>query len=96
MARVKTPKQMRRSIRSMKKRLSKLKRRLSKHTHSRKSRKSRRLSKFKKNPNNPCSMRSAKTCGGDPNCHYVKRRGCARRSGVKKGTVVYEGPKLPF
>jgi len=77
--------------------------------HSRRSRKSYRKSRcsrrrsrksksrrIKKNPNNPCSMRSAKTCGGDPNCHYVKRRGCARKSGVKKGSVVYEGPRSPF
>ena len=36
-----------------------------------------------------CSLRNKKQCGGDPNCHYVKRRGCTRRKGV------YEGPILP-
>ena len=50
-----------------------------------------RGSRIRKNPNNPCSMRSMKTCAMDPNCHYRKRKGCARRSGVKKG-LAYEGP----
>jgi hypothetical protein len=78
-----------RSVKSLKKRLSKLKKSL-----KRKSRRS-STSRIKKDPSNPCSMRSAKTCGGDPNCHYVKRRGCARKSGVKKGSAVFEGPMFP-
>jgi len=60
--------------------------------HSRKH--SRRLGRIKVNPNNTCSMRSKARCGGDPNCHYVKYRGCSRRSGVKQG-IAYEGPMMP-
>ena len=56
---------------------------------------SRRLGRVKRNPSNACSMRSKTTCGGDPNCHYVKYRGCSRRSGVRKG-IAYEGPMMPF
>jgi hypothetical protein len=37
-----------------------------------------------------CSIRNKKQCCGDPNCHYVKKRGCIRRKGG-----VYEGPIIP-
>jgi len=40
-------------------------------------------------------MRSMKTCAMDPSCHYRKRKGCARRSGVKQG-LAYEGPMGPM
>ena len=78
-----------RSVKALKKRLSKLKKSLKRKTRRGSAR------RIKKDPSNPCSMRSAKTCGGDPNCHYVKKRGCARKSGVKKGTAVFEGPMMP-
>ena len=59
-----------------------------------KSRKS-RGGRIRKNPNNPCSLRPMKTCAMDPSCHYRKRKGCARRSGVKQG-LAYEGPMGPM
>ena len=64
---------------------------------SKKSKKSKRRSpgRVKKSASNPCSLRSKKQCGGDPNCHYVKRRGCTRRRGAATKGQVYEGPMMP-
>jgi hypothetical protein len=64
---------------------------------SKKSKKSKRRSpgRVKKDASNPCSLRNKKQCGGDPNCHYVKRRGCTRRSGAATKGQVYEGPMMP-
>lgn len=50
----------------------------------------RKSSKKSKKRKSPCSLRKKKQCCGDPNCHYVKRRGCIRRKGG-----VYEGPIIP-
>ena len=52
--------------------------------------------RIKKSIKNPCSLRQKNICTEDPNCHYVKRRGCMRKSGVVKGSAVYEGPKIPI
>ena len=90
MAKSRSRKSMNRSVKALKKRLSKLKKAL-----KRKSSRKGSVRRIKKDPSNPCSMRSAKTCGGDPNCHYVKKRGCVRKSGVAKGSAVYEGPSMP-
>jgi len=64
---------------------------------SKKSKKSKRRSpgRVKKDASNPCSLRNKKQCGGDPNCHYVKRRGCTRRRGAATKGQVYEGPMMP-
>ena len=64
---------------------------------SKKSKKSKRRSpgRVKKSASNPCSLRNKKQCGGDPNCHYVKRRGCTRRRGAATKGQVYEGPMMP-
>lgn len=40
-----------------------------------------------------CSGLKKKRCRTNPNCHYVKNRGCKGRSGTKKG-MVYEGPEM--
>ena len=62
-----------------------------------KSKKSKRRTpgRVKKDASNPCSLRNKKQCGGDPNCHYVKRRGCTRRRGAATKGQVYEGPMMP-
>jgi hypothetical protein len=64
---------------------------------SKKSKKSKRRTpgRVKKDASNPCSLRNKKQCGGDPNCHYVKRRGCTRRRGAATKGQVYEGPMMP-
>lgn len=64
---------------------------------SKKSKKSKRRSpgRVKKDASNPCSLRNKKQCGGDPNCHYVKRRGYTRRRGAATKGQVYEGPMMP-
>ena len=40
-----------------------------------------------------CSSLKRSVCSSNPNCRYVKRRGCFRKSGVAGG-MMYEGPML--
>ena len=45
----------------------------------------------------PCAKYNKKQCGSvDPNCGWVKKRGCSRKRGAASGSV-YEGPSFqPF
>lgn len=40
-----------------------------------------------------CSSLKRSVCSSNPNCRYVKRRGCFRKPGVAAG-MLYEGPML--
>lgn len=60
--------------------------------HSRKGSKKGSFRRIKKSPSNPCSILKKRNCAGNPNCHYVSRRGCARRRGVATKGVSYAGP----
>ena len=51
--------------------------------------------RVKKSITNACSLRKKSECGGDPNCHYVNKRGCMRRRGAATKGVSYEGPVMP-
>ena len=62
------------------------------HKRSRKGSKKGSFRRIKKSPSNPCSMLKKRNCAGNPNCHYVSRRGCARRRGVATKGVSYAGP----
>ena len=64
------------------------------HKRSRKvSRKrSRSPGRVRKTSANACSYLKKSQCPTDPNCHYVKRRGCVRRYNVAAGKAKYEGP----
>lgn len=64
----------------------------SSHKVSRKGSKKGSFRRIKKSPSNPCSMLKKRSCSGNPNCHYVSRRGCARRKGVATKGVSYAGP----
>ncbi len=59
------------------------------------SKKSRRLSRFKADPSNRCSMNKKAQCLTDPNCTYVKKRGCRSRQGTISDNLVYQGPMGP-
>jgi len=59
------------------------------------SKKSRRLSRFKVDPSNRCSTNKKAQCLTDPNCTYVKKRGCRSRQGTVTGGLVFEGPLGP-
>jgi hypothetical protein len=59
------------------------------------SKKSKRLSRFKADPSNRCSMNKKAQCVTDPNCQYVKKRGCRSRQGTVTGGLVFEGPLGP-
>ena len=78
-----------------KKCLRKCSRKCSKKSKKSKKSKGRSSGRVKKSASNPCSLRNKKQCGGDPNCHYVKRRGCTRRRGAATKGQVYEGPMMP-
>lgn len=75
------------------------KKRVSRKTSPRKSRrsskrKSRRGSYRKvKATTSVCSPLKRGKCASNPNCKYVKRRGCFLKSGVRGGGV-YEGPMM--
>jgi hypothetical protein len=56
---------------------------------------SRSPGRVKKTSANPCSYLKKSECSGDPNCHYVKKRGCLRRYNVASGKSRYEGPLTP-
>jgi hypothetical protein len=45
----------------------------------------------------PCAKYNKNQCGSvDPNCGWVKKRGCSRKRGAASGSV-YEGPSFqPF
>lgn len=62
------------------------------HKRSRKGSKKGSFRRIKKSPSNPCSLLKKRACAGNPNCHYVSRRGCARRRGVATQGVTYAGP----
>lgn len=53
---------------------------------------SRSPGRVRKTSANPCSYLKKSQCPTDPNCHYVKRRGCVRRYNVAAGKSVYAGP----
>lgn len=53
---------------------------------------SRSPGRVRKTSANPCSYLKKSQCPTDPNCHYVKRRGCVRRYNVAAGKSVYSGP----
>ena len=53
---------------------------------------SRSPGRVRKTSANPCSYLKKSQCPTDPNCHYVKRRGCVRRYNVAAGKAKYEGP----
>ena len=55
----------------------------------------RRLSRFKADPSNRCSMNKKAQCETDPNCTYVKKRGCRSRQGTISDNLVFEGPMGP-
>ena len=55
----------------------------------------RRLSRFKSDPSNRCSMNKKAQCETDPNCTYVKKRGCRSKQGTVTGGLVFEGPMGP-
>ena len=59
------------------------------------SKKSRRLSRFKADASNRCTMNKKAQCLTDPNCTYVKKRGCRSRQGTVTGGLVFEGPLGP-
>jgi len=59
------------------------------------SKKSKRLSRFKADPSNRCSTNKKAQCLTDPNCTYVKKRGCRSRQGTVTGGLVFEGPLGP-
>jgi len=59
------------------------------------SKKSRRLSRFKVDPSNRCSTNKKAQCLTDPNCTYVKKRGCRSRQGTISDNLVFEGPMGP-
>jgi hypothetical protein len=58
----------------------------------------RRLSrkKWRKYRSTDCSGYKRSTCGSDPGCHWVKKKGCSKRRGVgmplRAGGVRYHGP----
>ena len=54
---------------------------------------SRSFNRVRKSMSNPCSVLKRSYCKQDPNCHYVKKRGCFRRSGVASGKATYAGPQ---
>ena len=56
------------------------------------SKKSRR---FKVDPSNRCTTNKKAQCLTDPNCTYVKKRGCRSRQGTVTGGLVFEGPMGP-
>ena len=48
--------------------------------------------------NSPCAKYKKDQCGSvDPNCGWVKKRGCSRKRGAATKGAVYEGPSFqPF
>ncbi len=66
-----------------------------KHSRKMSKKRSRSPGRVRRSPSNPCSMLNKPQCGGDPNCHYVSKRGCLRRSGVATRGVRYAGPVTP-
>jgi len=48
--------------------------------------------------NSPCAKYNKNQCGSvDPNCGWVKKRGCSRKRGAATKGAVYEGPSFqPF
>ncbi len=55
----------------------------------------RRLSRFKVDPSNRCTTNKKAQCLTDPNCTYVKKRGCRSRQGTISDNLVFEGPMGP-
>lgn len=64
-----------------------------KASHKRSHKRSRSFNRVRKSMSNPCSVLKRSYCKQDPNCHYVKKRGCFRRSGVAAGKATYAGPQ---
>lgn len=71
-----------------------------KRTKRRSGRKSAKRSRAgsRKIKNSPCAKYKRDECGSvDPNCGWVKKRGCSRRRGAATKGAVYEGPSFqPF
>ncbi len=45
--------------------------------------------------NSPCAKYKKDECGSvDPNCGWVKKRGCSRKRGAATRGAVYEGPSF--
>jgi hypothetical protein len=66
-------------------------------TKRRSGRKSARRVKYgsRKIKNSPCSKYKKNQCGSvDPNCGWVKKRGCSRKRGAATKGAVYEGPSF--
>jgi hypothetical protein len=69
-------------------------------TKRRSGRKSAKRSRIgsRKIKNSPCAKYKKDQCGSvDPNCGWVKKRGCSRKRGAATKGAVYEGPSFqPF
>ena len=60
---------------------------------------SRRMTNYQRSAHesrSQCAHLSADSCGHNPNCHYTrnKKTPCRAKSGVRKGTAVYQGPLM--
>jgi hypothetical protein len=64
-----------------------------KHSKKTSHKRSRSFNRVRKSLSNSCSVLKRSYCKQDPNCHYVKKRGCFRRSGVAAGKKTYAGPQ---
>jgi hypothetical protein len=50
---------------------------------------------YRKIKNSPCAKYNKNQCGSvDPNCGWVKKRGCSRKRGAATKGSVYEGPSF--
>ena len=50
---------------------------------------------YRKIKNSPCAKYNKNQCGSvDPNCGWVKKRGCSRKRGAATKGAVYEGPSF--
>ncbi len=50
---------------------------------------------YRKIKNSPCAQYNKNQCGSvDPNCGWVKKRGCSRKRGAATKGAVYEGPSF--